>query len=42
MAAEALDLVIIANWTPRPLRNLPEFDPDALTSFLRWHETHRG
>jgi hypothetical protein len=37
-----LDLVIIANWTPHPSRNLPESDQDTLTSFLRWYEVHRG
>jgi hypothetical protein len=28
------DLVDIANWTPHPSRNLPQSDPDTLTSFL--------
>jgi len=37
-----LDLVIIANWTPHPSRNLPESSPDTLTSFLRWYEMGHG
>ncbi len=37
-----LDLVIIANWTPHPSRNLPEADPDTLTSFLHWYQVRRG
>lgn len=35
-----LDLVIVANWTPRPSRNLPESNPETLTSFLHWYQTH--
>ncbi len=34
------DLVVIANWTPHPSRNLPESDPETLTSFLHWYKTH--
>jgi hypothetical protein len=34
-----LDIVVIANWTPHPSRNLPESDPDTLTTFLHWFET---
>jgi hypothetical protein len=30
------DLVDVANWTPRPSRNLPESTPDTLTSVLAW------
>jgi hypothetical protein len=37
-----LDLVIVANWTPHPSRNLPESDPDSLTSFLHWYENRHG
>jgi hypothetical protein len=37
-----LDLVVIANWTPHPSRNLPESDPETLTSFLHWYETRHG
>lgn len=36
------DLVDIANWTPHPSRNLPESDPDTLTSFLYWYESRHG
>jgi hypothetical protein len=32
------DLVVIANWTPHPSRNLPESDPNTLTGFLHWYE----
>jgi hypothetical protein len=32
-----LDLVIIANWTIHPSRNLPESDPETLTSLLNWY-----
>ncbi|MBB6248482.1 hypothetical protein [Rhodanobacter sp. A1T4] len=35
------DIVEIANWTPHPSRNLPESDPDTLTSFLHWYQTRR-
>jgi hypothetical protein len=31
------DLVIIANWTPHPSRNLPQSDPQTLTSVLAWY-----
>jgi hypothetical protein len=31
------DLVIVANWTPHPSRNLPESDPETLTSLLKWY-----
>lgn len=31
------DLVIVANWTPHPARNLPQSDPDTLTSVLTWY-----
>jgi hypothetical protein len=38
------DLVMVANWTPHPSRNLPQSDPDTLTSVLAWylqqHEVH--
>jgi hypothetical protein len=34
------DIVEIANWTPHPSRNLPESDPDTLTSFLHWYQAH--
>lgn len=37
-----LDLVVIANWTPHPSRNLPESDPDTLTSFLHWFQARHG
>jgi len=37
-----LDLVIVANWTPHPSRNLPESASDTLTSFLRWYEARHG
>jgi hypothetical protein len=37
-----LDLVVIANWTAHPSRNLPESDPNTLTYFLYWYESHRG
>jgi hypothetical protein len=37
-----LDLVVIANWTPHPSRNLPESDPDTLTGFLHWYETRHN
>jgi hypothetical protein len=37
-----LDLVVVANWTPHPSRNLPESDPDTLTWFLHWYETRHG
>jgi len=33
------DLVIVANWTPHPARNLPESDPDTLTSVLAWYRS---
>jgi hypothetical protein len=37
------DLVILANWTPHPERNLPESDPESLTSVLRWYlSRHRS
>jgi hypothetical protein len=36
------DLVEIANWTPHPSRNLPESDPDTLTSFLHWYEVRHA
>ncbi|MBV8474656.1 MAG: hypothetical protein JO234_14655, partial [Hyphomicrobiales bacterium] len=43
-AVEALglkfDLVDVANWTPHPSRNLPESDPDTLTSVLGWYLNH--
>jgi hypothetical protein len=35
------DLVIVANWTPHPSRNLPESDPDTLTSVLAWYRSRR-
>ncbi len=35
------DLVIVANWTPHPARNLPESDPDTLTSVLAWYRSRR-
>jgi hypothetical protein len=31
------DLIDIANWTPHPSRNLPQSDPDSLTSVLGWY-----
>jgi hypothetical protein len=31
------DLVMVANWTPHPSRNLPESDPETLTSLLKWY-----
>ena len=34
------DLVDVANWTPHPSRNLPESDPDTLTSVLAWYRSH--
>jgi len=37
-----LDLVVIANWTPHPARNLPESDPDTLTYFLHLYETRHS
>ena len=37
-----LDLVIVANWTPHPARNLPESDPETLTSFLHWYQMRGG
>jgi hypothetical protein len=33
----SLDLVIIANWTIHPSRNLPESDPESLSSVLKWY-----
>jgi hypothetical protein len=33
------DLVVVANWTPHPSRNLPESDPDTLTSVLAWYRS---
>lgn len=35
------DIVEIANWTPHPSRNLPESDPNTLTSFLHWYQSRR-
>jgi hypothetical protein len=35
------DLVIVANWTPHPSRNLPQSDPDTLTSVLGWYRSRR-
>jgi len=34
------DLVIVANWTPHPSRNLPQSDPDTLTSVLAWYQSY--
>jgi len=34
------DLVMVANWTPHPSRNLPQSDPDTLTSALAWYLQH--
>jgi hypothetical protein len=31
------DLVMVANWTPHPSRNLPQSDPQTLTSVLAWY-----
>jgi hypothetical protein len=31
------DLVMVANWTPHPSRNLPQSDPETLTSVLTWY-----
>lgn len=36
------DLVIVANWTPHPARNLPESDPETLTSVLAWYQSRRS
>jgi hypothetical protein len=33
----SLGLVIIANWTIHPSRDLPESDPESLTSVLKWY-----
>ncbi len=33
------DLVMVANWTPHPSRNLPQSDPDTLTSVLAWYSS---
>jgi hypothetical protein len=37
-----LDLIVIANWTPHPSRNLPESDPETLTWFLHWYEARHN
>jgi len=37
-----LDIVVIANWTIHPSRNLPESDPNTLTYFLHWYESQHG
>ena len=31
------DIYMVANWTPYPSRNLPQSDPDTLTSVLAWY-----
>lgn len=31
------DIVMVANWTPHPSRNLPQSDPETLTSVLAWY-----
>lgn len=36
------DLVIVANWTPHPSRNLPESDPNTLTSVLAYYNARHG
>ena len=36
------DLVVVANWTPHPSRNLPESDPDTLASVLAWYNARHG
>ncbi len=37
-----LDVVLIANWTPHPERNLPESDPDTLTGVLHYYMAQHG
>jgi hypothetical protein len=37
-----LDIVVIANWTTHPYRNLPQSDPTTLTWFLHWYMVHHG
>jgi hypothetical protein len=36
------DLLIVANWTPHPSRNLPESAPDTLTSVLAWYNARHA
>jgi hypothetical protein len=36
------DLINIANWTPHPARNLPQSDPDTMTSVLAWYLRQHG
>ena len=36
------DLVDVANWTPHPSRNLPQSDPNTLTSVLAWYLRQHG
>jgi hypothetical protein len=37
-----LDLVVIANWTPHPTRNLPESDPNTLSGVLAYYLSRHG
>jgi hypothetical protein len=37
-----LDFIIIASWTQHPRRNLPESDPLALSSLVKWYVTNRS
>jgi hypothetical protein len=32
--------VIIQTWTPNPVRNVPESDPDTMTGYLKWFVSH--
>jgi hypothetical protein len=36
------DFVMVANWTIHPSRNLPESDPETLTSLLVWYTQQHG